>query len=475
MIADHHKPSATGFQRSVEPVTRRRLSSDGGTLTAGFIRVYLRLSAVALLLAAGAAQAILPIQQWQTAGGARVVFVENHDLPMLDVSVEFPAGAAYDRPEKSGVASMTNRLLNAGMDGMSEDQIARRLADVGAQLGGRFETDRGGMGLRTLSSEKERRQALDVFARILSQPSFPADVLEREKARLIASLKESDTRPGTIVSRTFHRLAYGGHPYGLRASGEVDTVGAITRNDLVDFHRRHYAARYAVVALIGDVTRTEAEAIAEQVTRGLPVAAGDDPVLAPVPSLAAGVTREVAHHASQAHIMIGAPGVSRSDPDYIALYVGNFVLGGGGFVSRMIEEVRQKRGLAYSASSYFYPLLRRGPFVISMQTRRDQAMQALQVARDTLRDFVATGPTADELEAAKQNIVGSFPLRIDSNRKIHEYLAMIGFYRLPLTYLEDFVKQVERVTADEVRDAFRRRIDPGRLVTVVVAGDAQKQ
>jgi zinc protease len=181
----------------------------------------------------------------------------------------------------------------------------------------------------------------------------------------------------------------------------------------------------------------------------------------------------VPHHAAQAHILIGAPGVARADPDYIALYVGNFVLGGGGFVSRITEEVRQKRGLAYSAASYFYPLQREGPFVISMQTRRDQAAQALEVARATLAEFVKSGPTAEELEAAKRNIVDGFPLRIDSNRKIHEHLALIGFYRLPLTYLEDFVQRVEHVSAADIRDAFRRRVDPGRMVTVVVAGDTE--
>ncbi|MGH8623576.1 MAG: M16 family metallopeptidase, partial [Burkholderiales bacterium] len=428
-------------------------------------------SAIAvLLLAAGPAGAILPIQHWQAASGARVYFVESHDLPMLDISVEFPAGAGYDRPAKSGVASMTQRLLKSGTDGMSENEVARRLADIGAQLGGRFDADRAGLSVRTLSSETERRRAIDIVARSLRAPSFPGEVLDREKVRLIGSLKEADTKPDTIVSRTFYRLAYREHPYGLRSSGEVESVGGITREDLLAFHRRHYAARYAVVALIGDVTRAEAEAIAEEVTRGLPEASGDEPALPPVARLAQGASRTVPHHAAQAHILIGAPGVARADPDYIALYVGNFVLGGGGFVSRITEEVRQKRALAYSAASYFYPLQREGPFAISMQTRSDQAALALKVARATLAEFVKSGPTAEELEAAKRNIVDGFPLRIDSNRKIHEYLALIGFYRLPLTYLEDFVQRVERVSAADIRDAFRRRIDPARMVTVVVAG-----
>lgn len=434
-----------------------------------------RLPAVALsLLVAAPAHAILPIQHWQSASGARVYFVENHDLPMLDISVEFPAGAGYDQPAKSGVAGMTQRLLKSGAEDMSEDDVARRLAEIGAQLGGRFDADRAGLSVRTLSSERERRGAIDILARSLRAPSFPAEVLEREKVRLVGSLKEADTKPDTIVSRTFYRLAYREHPYALRASGEVESVEGITRDDLVAFHQRHYVARDAVVALIGDVTRAQAEAIAEEVTRGLPAAGEATPALPPVVPLATGASRVVPHHAAQAHILIGAPGMTRTDPDYIALYVGNYVLGGGGFVSRITEEVRQKRGLAYSASSYFYPLQREGPFLISMQTRSDQAERALKVARATLAEFVKNGPTADELEAAKRNIIDGFPLRIDSNRKIHNYLAMIGFYRLPLTYLEDFVQRVERVTVADVRDAFKRRIDPGRMVTVVVGSESRK-
>ena len=424
--------------------------------------------AAGLAAAAFPALAILPIQHWQTASGARVYFIENRDLPLLDVSMEFPAGAGYDRAETAGVAAMTNRLLNAGAKGMSEDDLARRVADVGAQLGRRFDTDRAGYALRTLSSDAERTQALDAMARMMHAPVFPQSALDREKNRQINELRESDSRPDTIASRALYRLVYREHPYALRAVGEVETVGNITRADLETFYRRHYAAPFAVVAMIGDVSRAQAEAIAEQLTRGLPAAAGAEPVLPPVAGLPAAATRVIGHHASQAHIMIGAPGISREDPDYFALVVGNHVLGGGGFTSRITDEVRQKRGLAYSAYSYFSPLQREGPFLIGLQTQRDQASEALEVVRGTLREFVANGPTEQELQAARQNIVGGFPLRIDSNRKIHEYLALIGFYRLPLTYLDDFVRNVEQVTVAAVRDAFRRRIDPDRMVTVVV-------
>jgi zinc protease len=427
-----------------------------------------------VLVLAGPAAAILPIQHWQTAGGARVYFVENHDLPILDLSVEFPAGAGYDSAEKSGAASLTNGLLRLGADGMNEDEIARRLADVGAQLGASSETDRAGLSLRTLSSARERRQALDTFARVLRNPSFPQDVIEREKVRLIGALKEADTKPNTIGAVNFFRLVYRDHPYALRSRGDVATVEKLTREDLVGFYRRHYDRRYAVVALIGDITRGEAEAIADEVTRGLPQGNEAEPLLPVVSKLDAGVRRFIAHPASQAHILIGAPAIRRGDPDYFPLFVGNHVLGGGGFVSRIIEEVRQKRGLAYSAYSYFSPLKREGPFVVGMQTKREQAGEALRVMDSTLREFVTNGPTEDELSAAKRNIIGSFPLRIDSNGKIHGYLALIGFYRLPLSYFEDFAGNVERVTISDVKDAFARRVDPERMVTVVVGPEPEQ-
>jgi len=429
----------------------------------------LHLLAFALLLAAAqAAHALLPIEHWETQRGARVYFVQNRDLPMLDVSVDFPAGAAFDTREKSGRANLTAHMLRLGAGGMDEDEISRRMADVGAQLAGRFDPDRAGAGVRTLSSAKERQQAIELLARILARPEFSATVLEREKVRLTGALKEADTKPDTIAARTFARMLYPKHPYGLRSSGEVGTVTTLTREDLASFHRSHYTADRAVIAMMGDVTREEAAAIAEALTAGLPATGGAAPTVPPVPALEKGAERWVVHHATQSHILMGTPGVSRGDPDYFPLFVGNYVLGGGGFQSRLTEEVRTKRGLAYSAYSYFSPMLREGPFAVGLQTQASGARDALAVVRKTVADFIAQGPTAKELAAAKKNIVGGFPLRIDSNRKILENLAVIGFYRMPLTYLDDFTTNVERVTAEQVKAAFQRRIDPNRLATVVV-------
>lgn len=434
-------------------------------------KVPARLLALATFAYAVAAQATLPVQQWQTPSGARVSFVETHDLPMLDVAVDFPAGTSRDTREKSGLAALTLRMLRLGAEGLDEDQIAERLADVGADIRGRFDMDRAGYGLRTLSSTRERDEAVAVLLRILQRPTFPQPIFEREKERVLAALKESDTKPETIADREFKRRLYADHPYSLRGSGEIDTVARLTRDDLVDFYRRHFSVKEAVVSIIGDLSREQARAIAEQLTSGLKTAA-PLPALPPVPRLAREQMSRIAHPATQAHILIGQPGIKRLDPDYFPLWVGNYVLGGGGFSSRLNEEIRQKRGFAYSAYSYFNPLAQQGPLQIGLQTRKDQAEEALKVARDTLAKFVADGPTQQEFEAAKQNIVGGFPLRIDSNRKILEYLSLIGFYRLPASYMEDFPARVDAVTLAEVKDAWRRRIDPARMVIVVVGASA---
>lgn len=415
--------------------------------------------------------AILPIQHWQTQNGSRVYFVENRDIPMFDLSIDFAAGSGYDRSEKSGVASMTNRVMRLGAEGMDEDDIARKTADIGAGIGGRFDSDRAGLSLRTLSSQTEREQALEVFTRLLHKPTFPAKALEREKTRLVSAIKEADIQPGIIVARTFNQLLYGTHPYGLRSSGEVASVQKIARDDLSAYYRQHYNARGAVIAIMGDVSRSEATAIAERISAGLPPAPANPATLPAVGAVPEKVTRMIAHHASQSHIIVGTIGMARSDADYFPLFVGNYILGGGGFSSRISEEVRQKRGLAYSASGYFSPMAQKGPFVISMQTRKDQAQEALAVTLKTLRDYISDGPTNKELQDAKTNLIGGFPLRIDSNRKIHEYLAVIGFYNLPLTYLDDFTASIERVTIADIKRVFAARIDPDKLITIVVGAD----
>jgi len=415
------------------------------------------------------AHAAVKIENWQTSTGADVYFVENHDLPIIDISINFAAGSARDTEEKAGLSAITRHMMTTGAAGMSEEEISKRMADIGAILGGEHDMDRAGFKLRTLSKLPEREQALDIYSKILQQPDFPEAILQREKTRIIANLKESATKPDSISSKAFMKAVYGDHPYGFNS--EPETVAAIGRADLLQFYQTYYSANNAVIALIGDMSREQAAEIAERLTAALPKAASAPPLNAVrLPKQA--LEQRIEHPASQSHILLGYPGVSRGDPDYFPLYVGNYILGGGGFVSRLTEEVREKRGLVYSVYSYFMPMAVEGPFQIGLQTKKEQGEEALKVVRDTLTGFMQNGVTETELKAAKQNIIGGFPLRLDSNAKILDYLAVIGFYKLPLSYLDDFNKQVDKVTTAQIKDAFNRRINTDNLVTIIV-GTAQ--
>lgn len=420
------------------------------------------------LLAIGSvAQAGVKIQQWQSATGAEVYFVENHDLPIVDVSINFAAGSARDTAEKSGVAGITKYMMTLGAAGMSDEKIAQKMADIGAILGGDFDADRAGFKLRTLSSEREKTLALDVFTKILQQPDFPDAVLAREKSRILSGLQESATQPESISNKAFMKALYGNHPYSMDENGEETTVSQISRADLLAFYNRYYAAKGAVVAIIGDLSREQANQIADNITAGLPKADAVPPL--PAVSLPSQPSEQrLAHPASQSHILLGYPGIKRGDPDLFPLYVGNYVLGGGGFVSRLTEEVREKRGLVYSVYSYFMPMAEIGPFQVGLQTKKEQAEDALKLVKQTLDNFIQNGITEAELKAAKANIIGGFPMRIDSNSKILDYLAVIGFYKLPLNYLDEYNRNVEKVTVAQIKEAFSRRLKTENFVTVIV-------
>lgn len=426
---------------------------------------------LALLLALPA-WANLKIQHWTTAAGARVYFVENHELPLLDVSVTLPAGSARDLHEHAGLARMTHALMSLGAGVWSEQEIAERLADVGAILSGHFDPDRAGFSLRTLSSDKEREQALSVLHAVLTAPRFEAAILTRERARAVAELKEAATRPQYLGLKAFKAAVFGDHPYALDESGEIDALERLDRSDLTDFYRRYYRAANASIAIVGDIGRDEAKRLAEDLTEGLPPGEASPPI-PPVRASGHGTEQVIPHPATQSHLFMGLPGMKYGDPDFFPLVVGNYILGGGGFDSRIMSEVRQKRGLAYSAYSAFQPMQELGPFMIGLQTRREATVDAVRVVRETMEQFLRDGPTEAELAQAKNYLVGSFPLRLDSNRKILDYLAVMGFYRLPLDWLDNYASRVKAVTREDILRAFRSRIRPEAMHVVIVGGQLE--
>jgi zinc protease len=266
---------------------------------------------------------------------------------------------------------------------------------------------------------------------------------------------------------------YGGHPYGFEATEE--SLARISTADMRELYGRYVQPCRAKVSIVGDVTRAQADDIATKLLARLAAVKGCEalPPVAEVPALAAAAVKEIPFAtAAQAQVLIGQPGYKRSDPDYFPLLVGNYILGGGGFVSRLTAEVREKRGLSYSVYSYFAPGLHAGAFTVGLQTRPDQSAQAVQVARDVLARFVREGPSDAELKAAKDFLVNGFALRIDSNAKLLDNLANIAWHGLPLDYLDTWTKQVEKVSAADIRAAFARKLQPDRMVTVVVGGKA---
>jgi zinc protease len=450
------------------------------------IAAVLRSCALALLLASGPVLAAIPIQHWTQPSGAKVYLVESPSIPMVDIRVDFDAGSRRDPAPQAGLASgtagMTSKGIAAAANGaatpypqpMDENQLSDAWADLGAGFDASASSDRMSFSLRSLTDPEILPKAVQLAARQLGEPSFPDDVWQRERQRISAAIREANTRPGTIVSKEYAKAVYGGHPYGYQTTEE--TLQRISVADMKAMYRGLLAACRAKVSVVGAVTRAQADAMVTTLLSRLPSAGRCEPLPAvpEVQPLAAAVLREIPFASAQAHVLIGQPGYKRSDPDHFPLLVGNYSLGGGGFVSRLTNEVREKRGLSYSVYSYFSPGLHAGAFTVGLQTRPDQTAQAIQVARDVVARFVAEGPTPAELQAAKDNLIGGFPLLIDSNRKLLENVANIAWYELPLNYLDTWISRVERVTIADVKAAFARKLQPQRMVMVTVGAAAAR-
>jgi zinc protease len=424
--------------------------------------------AAVLLLASGLAVAVPEIQHWRTANGVPVYFIPARELPMVDAQILFSAGSVRD-DGKPGLAKLTNALLEEGAGDWSADDIADRLDRVGARFSASSRRDSAVLSLRSLADPRYLQPAVETVARLLKEPTFAPDAVERVRQQMLTVLQERAQSPGAIAQDAFFKALYGNHPYATPPEGTTASLNALTRADLQDFHRRHYTAANAVVALVGDLDRPAAESLANALVGNLPKGELIPPP-PPVPPIPASQTLRIPHPSSQSHILIGQVGVSRADPDYYALYLGNHVLGGNGLVSQLSQEIREKRGLAYGAYSAFSPMRQAGPFLMNLQTRNDQVDTALEVAQTTLREFTAKGPESLLLEEARQNITGGFALDIAGNGKLANSLGSIAFYGLPLDYLQNFISVMNSINLEQVKSAWQRHLQPDRLITVIVGG-----
>ena len=420
------------------------------------------------------AYAILPIEKLDSYKGAQAYLVQTKALPMVDIEVSIDAGDRYDPSGKSGVADMVAGLMNYGARGdkglLTEAQIADEIADLGANIGLSVGGERAILRIRSLSRKDLRDRAVQLAAAMLSAPSYDPKIVEREKQRTITSLREAETKPEFVLERRFKKSVYGNYP--LADSPSVQSVSSVNVNDLKQFHKQFYRGDRMIVSIVGDVDRAQAAEIVQTLLKqipqsGQPIAKLPDLQRSPIEALA---QREIQipFDSQQAHIAMGMTAVARNNPDYFPLLVGNYILGGGGFVSRLMSEVREKRGLAYSVFSYFAPGKENGIFQAGLQTKNDQAALALDVMSTTIAQFIADGPTPSELEAAKSNLINGYPLRIDNNRKLLDNVSSIAWNDLPLDTMDVWTKQVEAVTLEQVKASFQKYLAMDRMKIVVL-------
>ena len=420
------------------------------------------------------AHAILPIEKLDSYKGAKAYLVQTKALPMVDIEVSIDAGDRYDPAGKSGLADMVAGLMNYGVKSgkgvLNEAQIADEIADLGANIGLSVSGERAILRIRSLSRKDLRDRAVQLAAAMLSAPTYDSKIVEREKQRTITSLLEAETKPEFVLERRFKKSVYGNYP--LADSPTVKSVAAVSVNDLVQFHKQFYRSDRMIVSIVGDIDRAQAEEIVKALLKQIP--ASGQPI-AKLPELERSPVEPLAQReiqipfdSQQAHIAMGMTAVARNNPDYFPLLVGNYVLGGGGFVSRLMAEVREKRGLAYSVFSYFIPGKENGIFQAGLQTKSDQAALALEVMSSTTAQFIADGPTPSELVAAKANLVNGYPLRIDNNRKLLDNVSSIAWNDLPLDTMDVWTKQVEAVTLDQVNAAFKKYLAMDRMKIVVL-------
>lgn len=412
------------------------------------------------------AQAAPTIERWQTDAGTTVVFVPTAELPIVDVRLTFDAGSARDG-DQPGLARLTSNLLLEGTKERSAGEIARAFERLGARVSTSSERDMGTVSLRSLTRDDVLGEVIGEFAKVIANPAFPAEAVTRTKRRMQVSLRQDQQSPRALAGKAFARALYRDHPYASPPKGTQESVQSLDRKAVQGFYERYYNAANATLAIVGDVSRARAEAMAGRITQGLP--AGEAaPELPPVPPLESAKTVRVPFDGEQTQVLMGQPGVSRSHEDYFPLYVANHVLGGSGLTSMLTDAMRNERGLSYSTYSVMAPMRQGGRFVVGSKVRNDALDEALTVMRDILKDFHENGPSEDLLASAKSNITGSFPLDIDSNEDIVSYIGMIGFYGLGTDYLDRLPERVDAVSREDATRAFREHIAPERFVTVLV-------
>lgn len=402
-----------------------------------------------------------------------VYYYISKNAPIVDITLIFDAGARRDG-NHYGLATLTAALLNKGSNQHTADQIAERFSAAGGQFEARVMRDMTILTLRSLSQDKYFKANLHTFIEMLQHPAFSHEAITREKANTLVSIAASFESAADVVDNKFYEVLYQNTPYAHPIIGTKASVTQLTRTDVLNFFNRYYVSRNAKLVIVGNLNTTQLRTIAEKITRALAAGQAAPALANQIPHIKQ-YNFVIPFPTPQTHLHFGQSGISRDNPDYFALIVGNQILGGSTMTSRLYTEVREKRGLTYGIDSFFLPLKNQGPFVISLQTRQNESRTAEKLTRSVFENFLRTGPTNDELIKIKKYLLGSFPLYFTNNKAISMQITNVAFYDLPLDYFVTYSKKINAVTTTDIKNAFQRHFANRPLIKVEASQASEKK
>ena len=417
------------------------------------------------LLALPATANMVP-QRSVLGNGMILLTSEQRALPMVSIELLIDAGSRHDAPKQEGLANLTARLLTYGTQRRTALQISDTLDFIGAGLSAGCGEDLATVSMTVL--KKDLGTGLELLAEVLTLSTFPQEEIDRQKQSIIASIKAREESPGDIAQRRFAAALYPQSPYGRPVEGSEASVKGLEQQSLRAFYERYYRPNRTILSVVGDISHQEIARALNEAFRSWPKG---EPATAPVaPSkIGAAETLRVNKDLTQANIILGHEGVGRENPDYYAIQVMNYILGGGGFASRTLDSIRNERGLAYSVYSYFSAEKGHGTFELVMQTKNETALEAIRIAKAEIRRMREELVTEEELSDAKDYLTGSFPLRFDTNRKVANFLAQVEYFQLGLDYPERYPDLIRKVTRKDVQRVAQTYLKPETLITVIVA------
>ncbi|MBI5789403.1 MAG: insulinase family protein [Candidatus Schekmanbacteria bacterium] len=403
--------------------------------------------------------------------GMVLLLLEQHALPIVTVEVSLKAGGVYDPPAKEGLANITANLLSRGTKQFSAQGLAQAIEFVGGDISSSADTDFAEINLTILS--KDLDLGFKLMGEVIAQPTFPQEEMEKEQKEIVGDIIQEKEDPSAVAGKRFNKILYGTHPYNHPEEGWEESVPNLTRQDVLDFYQKYYRPNNAVMVVVGDITKSQLDELLKKYLSAWEKRDLSLPVIPEAQPLPAKTVELIDQELTQATVLLGHKGISRSHPDYYQLYVMNYIMGGGGFSSRLLANIRDEKGLAYSAASYFYPLFYGGAFQATIQTKNENTPQVIEATLSEIKRMRTTPVSAEELESAKSFITGSFPLKLDTNSKIAGYLAYMENFGLGLDYFEKFPQYINAVTAGQILQVAQKYLEPENYLLVVVGNQGK--